>query len=57
VDSGVSSDNGTTQHAHAQKKAKRSGQAERSGEGWFKVSPGYGNPTYTHAEGQAERRG
>jgi hypothetical protein len=57
VDSGVSSGYGTTQHARAQKKAKRSGQAERNGEGRFGVSPGYGNPTRTHAECQTERSG
>jgi hypothetical protein len=41
VGSGVSPDYDTTQHAHAQKKAKRSGQAERSGEGGPEVSPDY----------------
>ena len=35
VGSGVSPDYDTTQHVHAQKKAKRSGQAERSGEARF----------------------
>ena len=54
--SGVSPDYDTTKHAHAQKKTKRSGQAERSGEGSFGVSPVYGNHTRTRAEdGQAER--
>jgi hypothetical protein len=49
---------GTTQHAHAQWKAKRSGQAERSGEEGLGVSTDYANPTRTHAEeGQAERSG
>jgi len=36
---GVSSDYDTTQHAHAQKKVKRSGQAERSGEKRLGVFP------------------
>jgi hypothetical protein len=50
----TSPDYDTTQHAYAQMNAKRSGQAERSGEGGFGVSPDYGNPTRTHAEeGQA----
>jgi hypothetical protein len=56
---GVSSDYDTTQHAHTQKKAERSGQAERSREGEFRSPPpDYGNPTRAHAkEGQAERSG
>jgi hypothetical protein len=33
--SGVSPDYDTAQHAHAQKKAEHSDQAERSNEGWF----------------------
>ena len=44
--------------------AKRSGQAERSGEGGFGVSRGYDSPTRARAEeaqtkrsGQAERSG
>jgi hypothetical protein len=56
--SGVSLDYDTTQHAHARKKAKRSGQAERSGEGGSGVSPDYDNPTRTHSEeDQVERNG
>jgi hypothetical protein len=38
---GVSLDDGTSQQAREQKKAKRSGQAERSGEGGFGVSPDF----------------
>jgi hypothetical protein len=37
--SGETPDYDTTQHAHAQKKAKCSGQAERSGERWFECLP------------------
>jgi hypothetical protein len=45
-----------TQRAHAHKKAKRSGQAERSGKGGAGVSPDYGDPTRTFdEEGKAER--
>jgi hypothetical protein len=53
---GAFPDYDTSQHAHAQKKAKRSGQAERSGEGGLGASHDYGNPTSMHTEeGQAER--
>jgi hypothetical protein len=45
-----SPDYDTTQHAHAQKKAKRSGQDERSGEGGFEGLPDCNNPIRTHAE-------
>ena len=56
--SGAFPDYDTTQHSQAQKKTKRSGQAERSGEWRFGDSPDYGNPTRTHAEeGQAKRSG
>jgi hypothetical protein len=37
--SGVNPDYDTTQHAHAQKKTKRSGEAERSGVGVFEGLP------------------
>jgi hypothetical protein len=37
-----------TQHAYAQKKAKRSGDAERSGEGGSGVSPDYDTPQHVH---------
>jgi hypothetical protein len=49
----------TAQHALAQNKAKKIGQAVRSGEGGGRVSPDYGNPTRTlHAEeAKAERSG
>jgi len=54
----VPPDFNTTKHAHSQKKAKRSGQAERGGGGGSAVSPGYGNPARAQAEeGQAERSG
>jgi hypothetical protein len=54
----VSPDYDTTQHAHAQKNAKRSGQAERRGKKGFGASPDYDNLTHTHVESfQAERRG
>jgi hypothetical protein len=55
--SGVVPDYDTTKHVNAQK-AKRSGQAKRSGEGGSGVSSGYGNPAHMHAEdGQAKRSG
>jgi hypothetical protein len=45
-------------HLYAQKKAKRSGKAERSGEGCSGLSPDYENPTRMRAEeGQAKRSG
>jgi hypothetical protein len=48
----------TTQLAHKQKKAKRSGQAERSGEEGLELPPDYDNTTRTHAKkGQTERSG
>jgi hypothetical protein len=54
--SGVSPGFDTTQHALVQKKAKRSGQAERSGKERPGVSPDYGIPTCMHAEeGEVER--
>jgi hypothetical protein len=59
--SGVSTDNDATQHALAQKKARLSGQTERSGGKGTGVSPGYGASQHAHAQkkaklnGQAER--
>jgi len=47
---GVSPDFDTTQRAFAQKKAMRSGHAERSGEGSSASSPDYGYPSRTHTE-------
>jgi hypothetical protein len=53
----VSSGYNTTQHAQAQKKAKRSGQAERSGEGGMVVSSGYNTTQHAQAQKKAKRSG
>jgi hypothetical protein len=61
--SGVSPDYDSTPHAHAQKKAKCSGQAERNGEWGYGISPDYGKTQHIHAQkknkcsGQAKRSG
>jgi len=51
----VSPDFDTTQHAHAQKKANHSGQAERSGQGCLGVSPDYGATQHASAKKKAKR--